>query len=408
MVSKAGWDHVTMSGLIDTGNGKSEDPSGKGKPTEEANGQPETDAPAVRSGKDKRSKVTDINSISGLLQFAYAQHGKQVKVPQATFNSLSDHREVTDADREADLECLVDLAAGDPLLAVPPRLLVAVESSNQSRLFRRRLIDLLSRALRLHPIFRSDKAQALLTVGYLDVDDAFVSVACTCADLTSADLNIASNGFRDSERERLRFNAITSLALLIAARDDWSIGELVERLELHLWRYFAKKPGTRLPRVAVSESPNIDSLAVVADVFMHKARIAEQVATLADERAIAAERHAAIANDRVVAAEADTAQRGLELEDRKSEILSLGNQILILTSALESERQDRVIDRSHHVDDYETLRTRVARVLGKQIDLLTDGLHALRHGSSSITEEYIERSIDTLTKEIGQMGDGED
>lgn len=397
-----------MSGLMDTGNCNPEGSNGKGKVPEEATGQPESDAPAVLPGTGKRLKVTDINSVSGLLQFAYAQQGRQVKVPQATFKLLSDHREVTDADREADLECLVDLAAGDPLLAVPPRLLVAVEASNQSRIFRSRLIDLLSGALRRHPIFRSDKAQALLAGDSPDVDDAFVSVACTCADLTAADLSIASKAFRDSERERLRFNAITSVALLIAARDDWSTGELVERLELHLWRYSAKKPGTRLPRVAVSESPNIDSLAVVADVFMYKARIAEQAATLADERAIAAERHAAIANDRVVAAEADTAQRGLELEDRKSKILSLESQILILASALESERQDRVIDKSHHVDDYETLRTRVARVLGKQIDLLTDGLHALRHGSSSITEEYIERSIDTLTKEIGQMGDGED
>jgi hypothetical protein len=192
---------------------------------------------------------------------------------------------------------------------------------------------------------------------------------------------------------------------LAAARDDWSIGELVERLELHLWRYSAKRAGTRLPRIAVTEPPNLDSLAVVADVFMNKANVARQAVAAADERAVAAERHAAIANERAVAAEAISAQRVLELADRNSEIAALREQIRILEAEIEAERRDRVIDKSHHIDDYEKLKTRVMRVLVKQIDLLTDGLHALRHGSSSITDEYIERSVITLNEELVQLRD---
>jgi hypothetical protein len=404
VVPEAGWDHVTMSDLLG-GVSMPEGPRGKEGIFRKAPGQPESDVPGVPSGKSTGPKATDIDSVSALLEFAYAQQGRQVKVPQATFKLLSGRRELTDSDRDTDLECLLDLAAGDPLLMVPPRLLSAVEASNESRLLRRRLIHLLTEVLRVHPIFRSEKAQRLLAGDSADVDEAFVSVACTCADLTAIDLNMASNGFRDSEREKLRFNAITSLALLAAARDEWLIGELVERLELHLWRYSAKRAGTRLPRVAVTEPPNLDSLAVVADVFMNKANVARQAVTAADERAVAAERHVAIANERAVAAEAITAQRVLELADRNSEIAALREQIRILESEIEAERRDRVIDRSHHIDDYEKLKTRVTRVLVKQIDLLTDGLHALRHGSSSITDEYIERSVNTLNEELVQLRD---
>ena len=367
-----------------------------------------------RSAKSAGPKASDIESISSLFMYAYAQQGKQVKVPQAVFKGLSAQRSAPDPvqsdtpknDPAADLNTVRALAAADPLLTVPPRLLAAIEASNESKLLARQLLALVTAALRPHPIFRSDKAQAALDGVSPDVDAIFVSVSCTCADLTAADLSLAQKKFGPAERERLRSNAITSLALLLAARDEWSVRELVERLELHLWRHSARKPGNRPARVAVTEPPNLDSLAVVAQVFIAKVEEARQAGADSDQRALAAERLAALANGRALAADDRVQQHEVELAKRASQIAALEEQIRSLKTEVEEERRDRVIDQSHHLDDYTTLRTRVIRVLGKQIDLLEDGLHALRHGSSSITDEYIERSVHTLKKELGQLKQG--
>ncbi|WAY18571.1 hypothetical protein OF855_25420 [Mycolicibacterium fortuitum] len=359
----------------------------------------------VPSDKAAEAKASEITSISTLFEYAYSLQGKQVKVPQAVFKTISSAEASPQADPEASLRQLRELAGSDPLLAVPPRLLAAIEASNDSPLLRRRLTDLLIAVLARHRVFRSEKVRTVLTGDSHHVDDAFTSVALASTDATAADLGIESNGVKSSDRERLRVNAITSLALLLSARDEWTVAELVERLELHLWRHVAKKPGNRPPRVAVTESSSLDALEVVARVFMTHADKARQETSEASERASAAERYAVMARDRVEAAEKRIEQRESELTDRKSEIAALEARIRTLESDLEVERRDRMIDRSHHLDDYQTLRTRVTRTLDRQIDLLSDGLHALRNGSVSITDEYIERSVGTLKKELEQLRD---
>ena len=47
------------------------------------------------------------------------------------------------------------------------------------------------------------------------------------------------------------------------------------------------------------------------------------------------------------------------------------------------------------------------RSLGKQVDLLSDGLHAVRNQSYSVTEEFIERALESLSKELRQLNEGE-
>lgn len=363
----------------------------------------------VESGKATEPKASGITSVPALFDYAYSLRGKQVKVPRAVFEAISSAEDSPPADLDESLEHLRELASGDPLLAVPPRLLAASEASNDSRLLRQQLVGLLISALARHRVFRSQKVQAVLAAETGSIDDAFVSVGLASSDVSATDLGLESKGLKDSDRERLRVNAITSLALLLSARDGWSIAELVERLELHLWRHVAKRPGTRRPRVAIAESSNLDALEVVARIFMAQAESARRAASDANERASAAERYAAMARERVEAADQRTAQRESELVARRSEITALEARIKELESEIDAERRNRVIDMSHHVDDYETLRTRVTRTLSRQIDLLSDGLHALRNGSLAVTEEYVDRSIDTLKTELDHLKDeGED
>ena len=56
---------------------------------------------------------------------------------------------------------------------------------------------------------------------------------------------------------------------------------------------------------------------------------------------------------------------------------------------------------SHAIDDYETLRTEHLRGLKRHLDLLEDGLHALRNDSGHVTEEYQTGVIDAMRDGTG-------
>ena len=92
-----------------------------------------------------------------------------------------------------------------------------------------------------------------------------------------------------------------------------------------------------------------------------------------------------------------------ELDAERQRAAQLASELAALRKALTAERSSRVVDQSHHVDDFETLRTRVLRQLSAQADLLADSLHALRHGSTDIAEEFVDRSLTAITKEVTQL-----
>lgn len=58
---------------------------------------------------------------------------------------------------------------------------------------------------------------------------------------------------------------------------------------------------------------------------------------------------------------------------------------------------------AHAIDDRELLRAHASRTIARQVDLLTDGLHALRNGSPHVTEEFLERAIVALTAEVSHL-----
>lgn len=60
---------------------------------------------------------------------------------------------------------------------------------------------------------------------------------------------------------------------------------------------------------------------------------------------------------------------------------------------------------SHAIDDHETTRTHAIRAIADQVDLLTDGLHALRHGSPAVADEFMDRALDALTRELAWLRD---
>jgi hypothetical protein len=60
------------------------------------------------------------------------------------------------------------------------------------------------------------------------------------------------------------------------------------------------------------------------------------------------------------------------------------------------ELTDREVSMSHTIDDLATDNARACRVVRAQVEMLDLALHALRHGSPDVTDEYVERALEAL------------
>lgn len=353
---------------------------------------------------DAGSKAGDIRNLEELLVFAYKQQGKRFSLPANVLDAIASRRHTGEDDSASDpaLDLILGLAESDPLLLVPPRLLIAAEDGRAPHPLSRHLASLVSGVLRRHPAFEEDDIQLALTTAPRDRDQVFDAVASAVSRVPSARLRIGDRELKPLERDKLRTNAATTLAMVLAIRDRWSLDEFVNCLDAHLWRPTRK--GDRESRAMLADSRTPDALAAVAGVYAALARRAEARAADADEYSQQASRRAA-------AAEAEVEDRDRQLGELSRDIETLRSEIKTLEATLVSERKNRVVDRSHHVDDYDALRTRIVRMLDRQTELLADGLHALKHGSHGVTEEYLERAVDALAKERDQLkaegvGDG--
>jgi type II secretory pathway predicted ATPase ExeA len=90
--------------------------------------------------------------------------------------------------------------------------------------------------------------------------------------------------------------------------------------------------------------------------------------------------------------------------DSLSETLSQREaELAALRASLAEEVQKGDVSRSHLTDDFETLRGEVLRRLTDQVDLMSDGLHALRAGHTSIADEYVDRALRAITAEASRL-----
>jgi hypothetical protein len=112
-----------------------------------------------------------------------------------------------------------------------------------------------------------------------------------------------------------------------------------------------------------------------------------------------------INHERALNAEHEVEQRANVNADLQRKILLLAEDVSALT--IEIAERDKEIENAatYHVDDHHTFRTRILRMLTKQVELLVDGLHALRNNNHEVADEFMDRTILSLNREIERLKD---
>ena len=328
-------------------------------------------------------------SVLQLIEHAYAGGGKKLSL-SADLTSLK----ADESQANAEMAQLRKLAESDRLLAVPPQLLIALASVKTDFTARRRTLDLMLAALADHPVFLAYRNQLIEPEAEPKLDARNVSEATRVITYLALGYK-ESKSFAAEHREKMRVNAVLSFALLRVLRDHWSPEWFASAMSALVWNAPAADTAQKAVAILVSGQRD-DALSQLSRHFEGQLAEASRKLQQAESTAAFQARQARLAEEGQLALSA-------KLDVERQRLADLTDQVLALQESLEAERGKRSVDHSHHVDDYETLRTAVLRNLSEQADLLADGLHALRHARLAVADEFVDRSLTAVKREIDRL-----
>jgi len=346
-------------------------------------------APAPKSKPDGGRKPRP-QTILELIDYAYAEAGRKLSLARKDLDKIK----VDPDSADAEMESLRKSAADDPFLAVPLSILLALAELGAQAPVRRRMLELVLAALASHPAFTkllerlADPAAEPVLAGR-EVSDAARSVTFDALGLKEA------SEFKGAARDRLRVNVVTTFEMYRVLRDGWTIDHFVQDMASLVWDTPSYQHVPRAVSVLAS-AKSTDALSQLSRHFERLLREAEQQTGHARAEAARQAR-------RAEAAESGNAALSAQLMAETERARNLAAQVADLSQRLAAEQSSRVVDRSHLVHDFETLRTQVIRRLSSQVDLLSDGLHALRNGSTGVAEEFLDRSLTAIAGEVTRL-----
>ena len=313
---------------------------------------------------------------------------------------------VVDDHLKAQAEVVATLAKADPTLSGPFKLLQYVASRGVPldrgtgaplEVVLERLRDLALLALGQHPVFRvwSEELADPRRTPELTVEVVREAVQ----KVSGETLGLPEEQFKQSDRDRLLRNAISCLSLVRVLQHDWTLDHFIDETRAAIWSSDAPKAvGLEKAAGLLSASRDAGLIGLVAEAYEARVRARDrEIQRLKQD----AEREAR----RVEILETQNREASKREQALTARAEAFSADIVRLRKELDAERDNRVVDKSHATDDYETLRTRVIRRLTGEIDLLTDALHALRNGASPVAEEFLDRSLLALSREVEQLKD---
>jgi hypothetical protein len=345
--------------------------------------------PPTLDGEKKNDRP---ESMLALIEYAYGLSGRRLNLTHRDFSDLS----VDEAAAQAEIDAVRRLAIADPFLAVPPALLAAVAEHEVNEHVVRRVLELVRVALASHKLFEPHLVRLI---------DAQAKPALTANEIseTAGAIGFDALGLRKAAefagpaRERLRVNAVTTFELFRVLGRRWTLDQFVEDMTALVWR----APRHRSDQRTAALLATAKSTDALGQLSLHLGRL------IRDSKREAGDSRAQAAYQQRLAEQAQASGKALsaDLDSARAHAADLTLQIEELSRRLSQEQSSRVVDKSHLVDDYETLRTQVIRRLTAQVELLGDSLHALRRGSTSVAEEFVDRALSAINAEVKRLKD---
>lgn len=361
------------------------DGSDSALPRDPAAIDPQPPNPGNTSSKRERPKT-----ILALMEYAYMEAGRKLNLSRNDIFALS----VRPEDEQAEIDTVRQLAGRDLLFAVPPALLSSLAELGSETLVRRRVLDLVVVAFASHKLFEGrieglTEQQPSKMLSAEEVNRA-------AKQIKFSDLGLKEESeFSDASRARLSANAVSALELFRVLRDRWTSRQFIEDMAAWVWDAPVLPSAYKIAAL-LATAKNTEALSQISRQFEILLRDSKRETGKAVSQAREQEL-------RAITAEALGKRLAADLEKARADATEWAAKANELAQRLSAEQSNRVVDKSHHVDDYEALRTQVIRRLSTQSELLGDGLHALRHGSTGVAEEFVDRALTAISTEVTRL-----
>lgn len=349
-----------------------------------------SDASAAQHSRNDSERKARPNTILGLFEYAYGEAGRKLNLARKDLDELS----VDPNAAQAEIDAVRRLASADPLLAVPQSLLAALAGLGAQTNVLHRVLGLVLTAMASHKLFEGRLGSLAGPAGQPTL--TVLEVSNEVQNLTFEELGFSqASDFEGAARERLRVNAVTAFELLLVLGNQLTSEQFVKDMAALVWRAPLQKSAPKAAAAMVS-AKNTDALSQLSRHFGAMVQASQKETEAARAQAL---------YQRRLKEQAEALSRTLsaDLENEKAHAAELAAQVNELIQRLSAEQSSRVVDKSHHVDDYEILRTQVMRRLTTQVELLSDGLHALRNGSMGVAEEFVDRALNAIDGEINRL-----
>ena len=337
-------------------------------------------------------KLVEIKTPLDFFRHSYSLKGKQIVLSDKVRKGIEDRGNPGNK-HDADLaDLLMASVLEDSLLQVPPQILISIMGSNFAYEWKKRFVRYLSDSVHKHPMLNAEPYRTALLVEDPNLDDLFRRLSGSIQRFDD-ERNLNADALN-----QLRRNSITTFLLIFSIKQRWQTEKFITSFNQYYWnphhQIDVKKQHLNIASLA---KPGRDtSPAIVATVLLRRMN------SLKNELA-ETENKLEISHLRAVSAEVEV-EKGLEVIGRRDGTISqLEAQISQLELEIRKREQAIQNAETHHIDDNDAVRTRVLRMLGKQVDLLTDGLHALRKDNKEVAEEFMDRTISSLSREIENL-----
>lgn len=342
--------------------------------------------PDIMSAAQKNDRP---KSILDLFRFAYALSGRKLSLTPRDFSGFH----VDMAAVQEEIDTVKQLATTDQFLAVPPVLLAAIAEHDVNKHVVRRVLELVRVALAGHILFQPHAVrlfEAQTAPHFVkEISDAAKSVHFDALGLQKA------SELNGTGRERLRVNAVTTYGLLRMLCGEYTLEQYVETMNTWVWRAQHRQSALRTAAL-LATAKNTDALSELSRHMRGLITVTKKEAE--DLRAQVTYQQRLVAQERAIGNALE-----VDLASARAEAAALTLRIEEMSRRLSEEQSNRVVDKSHLMDDYESLRTRVIRRLTGQVELLDDGLHALRRGSTNVAEEFVDRALGAINAEVKRL-----
>lgn len=341
---------------------------------------------AQPSPQSKRSskKPQPITSLEQFIEHAYSKKGKRLSLRKQDAIAIADAPPPPDTFPDR----LRTLAREDRLLGVPKEMLLAALPRRTNAKAFRRVLESVYSTLKEHPASAdvlSEYGESQITADNLPT----LLLRAGAMDLKSIDVHEGRKPLTSAQVLTLRNNLLMTFALWASSAFGISQQVLIRELFECVWKREASREAssTQSWRRLV-DAKNPVAAGVIASAFVLDAdeqRRLAQDALRREERATSRaeqlDKEIAALNERLVAT-----RRTIEQ----------------LEQEVDATRASAEARESHLRDEFERLRTRVLRRLTRELELLDEGLLALRRDPPKVRvmEDHADRATGGLREEI--------